>query len=297
MTDHDRAIPTLPSRSIAATTAFFRALGFDGGAHPFSRDYAVFTRGTLELHFFTHRELVPAASSAGCYLRVHDVDRLHRDFARAGLPGEGIPRLERPEDKPWGLREFALVDPDGNLLRIGQRLPPRPPASVTAESAGFAGIDAALRIEPLADATDPDWLALRRGLWPEPSDAEQLGEMAEFVESPDRFAQFIARAADGRGIGLAEASIRTDYVPGTESSPVGYLEGLYVEADQRRQGVARQLVDAVAAWAVAKGCVELASDTWLENVVSQAVHERLGFVETERAVFYCRSLAAREDGA
>lgn len=120
MTDHDRAIPTLPSRSIAATTAFYRALGFAGGAHPFSADYAIFTRGTLELHFFTHRELVPAESSAGCYLRVRDVDGLHLEFLAAGLPREGIPRLEHPEDKPWGLREFALVDADGNLLRIGQ---------------------------------------------------------------------------------------------------------------------------------------------------------------------------------
>jgi aminoglycoside 6'-N-acetyltransferase I len=293
MTDHDRAIPMLPSRSIAATTAFYRALGFDGGAHPFSADYAVFTRGTLELHFFTHRDLVPAASSAGCYLRVLDVDDLHRDFARAGLPGVGMPRLEHPEDKPWGLREFALVDPDGNLLRIGQRLP----ASRTAAPAVFAGLDALLRIEPLTDASDPDWLALRRGLWPEPSDEEHLGEMAEFVEAPDRYAQFIARSADGRGIGLAEASIRTDYVPGTDSSPVGYLEGLYVDADQRRQGVARQLVDAVAKWAITKGCVELASDTWLENLVGQAVHERLGFVEAERVVFYCRSLTKPEQGA
>ena len=37
-----------------------------------------------------------------------------------GLPSSGIPRIDRLENKPWGIREFAIVDPDGNLLRIGQ---------------------------------------------------------------------------------------------------------------------------------------------------------------------------------
>lgn len=153
-----------------------------------------------------------------------------------------------------------------------------------------------MHIEPLTTDTDADWLALRRALWPDTPDGDHREEMAAFLAEPDRYAQFIARTKDGRGVGLAEASVRTDYVNGTHSSPVAYLEGLYVEADQRRQGVARRLVEAVAAWAVVNGCVELASDTQPENVVSQAVHEQLGFVETERAVFYSRSLAPREDG-
>jgi len=124
VTQHDdRAIPTLPCRSVEATTAFYRRLGFEGGAHPFNPEYAIFTRGALELHFFTHRALVPAESSAGCYLRVLDVRSLHDACLACGLPGAGIPRMDRLEDKPWGLREFALVDPDGNLLRIGQLIP------------------------------------------------------------------------------------------------------------------------------------------------------------------------------
>ena len=79
-------------------------------------------RGTLEIHFFTHDTLLPEESSAGCYLRVADVHGLHQAFAAAQLPGKGIPRMDAPEDKPWGMREFAVVDPDGNLLRIGQKL-------------------------------------------------------------------------------------------------------------------------------------------------------------------------------
>lgn len=118
----DLAIPILPSRSVPATVAFYQRLGFEGGAHAFDPGYAILRRGTLELHFFAHPALVPAESCAGCYLRVQDVDALYRAFSAQPLPGQGILRLEAPEDKPWGLRDFALVDPDGNLLRVGQVL-------------------------------------------------------------------------------------------------------------------------------------------------------------------------------
>lgn len=120
----DRAIPILPARSIEATAAFYRALGFAGGAHSADPGYAILRRGTTELHFFHHPALVPADSWAGCYIRVADVADWARRFASSGLglPAHGIPRFEPPEDKPWGLRELALVDPDGNLVRVGQVL-------------------------------------------------------------------------------------------------------------------------------------------------------------------------------
>jgi catechol 2,3-dioxygenase-like lactoylglutathione lyase family enzyme len=116
----DLAIPILPSRSIPATTAFYARLGFEGGAHAFDPGYAILRRGAVELHFFSHPALVPADSWAGCYIRVADVDAFHRACLPAGLPARGIPRMDSLEDKTWGLREFAIVDEDGNLLRIGQ---------------------------------------------------------------------------------------------------------------------------------------------------------------------------------
>ena len=119
MQTHDMAIPTLPSRDVNETVTFYRRLGFEGGVHSHG-DYAILTRGTLELHFFTHGELVPEDSSAGCYLRVLDVDAIYRAFSAAELPRQGIPRMDALQDKPWGLREFAVVDADGNLVRIGQ---------------------------------------------------------------------------------------------------------------------------------------------------------------------------------
>ena len=121
MQQNEIAIPILPSRSLSDTLAFYRRLGFDGVIHGHG-DYAIVMRGTVELHFFTHRELRPAESSAMCYIRVSDVESIYRAFALAELPRRGIPRQDALNDKPWGMREFAIVDPDGNLIRIGQTL-------------------------------------------------------------------------------------------------------------------------------------------------------------------------------
>lgn len=145
-------------------------------------------------------------------------------------------------------------------------------------------------VAPLNDVADPDWLRLRTALWPDSEPAEHLEEMASLVADAQRFTQFMARTAAGDALGFAEASLRHDYVPGTEHSPVAFLEGLYVEPWARRSGVARALVAAVRAWAVARGCRELASDTPLDNRLSQRVHRQLGFAETERIVCFCQAL-------
>lgn len=104
------------------TLAFYRRLGFDTEIVSPHDDYAIADRGPLEIHFFAHSGLVPGESAFGCYLRVRDVDALHAEFAKAGLPEAGIPRITAIEDKPWGMREFAIVDEDGSLIRVGQVL-------------------------------------------------------------------------------------------------------------------------------------------------------------------------------
>ena len=118
----DLAIPILPSRSLSSTLAFYGRLGFEGEILGEGDAYAILTRGDLEIHFFLHTESVPAESWAGCYLRVADVEPLYEAFLAAGLPLRGIPRMVAIENKPWGMREFAIVDEDGNLLRVGQVL-------------------------------------------------------------------------------------------------------------------------------------------------------------------------------
>lgn len=120
MNHRDLAIPILPGRSLPDTIAFYQRLGFDGEI--VGEAYAILTRGDLEIHFFAHPEVEAATSHAGCYLRVADVDALYTAFRTAGLPARGRPRMDVLENKPWGMREFAVIDEDGNLLRVGQVL-------------------------------------------------------------------------------------------------------------------------------------------------------------------------------
>ncbi len=133
---------------------------------------------------------------------------------------------------------------------------------------------------------------MRIALWPECDAVTHLAEMRAFLAAPQRYAQFIARSDAGAALGFAEASLRTDYVNGTRSSPVAFLEGLYVEPAARRRGVARALVGAVRAWARRVGCTELASDALLSNRASRAAHARLGFEETERVVCFRMGIAS-----
>ena len=129
MTQFDSAIPILPSRSVEQTCSFYRQLGFESDVWGTPNHYAILTRGSLEIHFFSHPQLEPTESIAGCYLRVRDVAEIFAAFAQANLPAIGIPRLEPVENKPWGMREFALVDSDGNLLRVGQEIEDHSPAT------------------------------------------------------------------------------------------------------------------------------------------------------------------------
>jgi len=137
-------------------------------------------------------------------------------------------------------------------------------------------------------AGDRRWLALRSHLWPDGSEAEHLRYMADAI-ARGHFVR-LAIAADGSAVAFVEASKRVDYVNGTNSSPVAFLEGLYVAPASRGKGVARAMVTAVEAWAAAEGCTELASDSPLENLAAHAVHRALGFAETERVVYFCRAV-------
>jgi aminoglycoside 6'-N-acetyltransferase I len=145
-----------------------------------------------------------------------------------------------------------------------------------------------MQITPPDGSADGAWLALRLALWPDVSEAEQLLGMTDAL-ARGHYVR-LAVTASGSAVGLVEASKRVDYVNGTSSSPVAFLEGLYVVPASRRQGVARVLVQSVVKWALAEGCSELASDSLLGNSAAHAAHRSLGFEETERVVYFRRAL-------
>ena len=117
---NEYAVPILPSRDIAETLYFYGRLGFtEGGGAPGS--YVILTRGSIELHFWHDPSIDPLSTDFSCYLRVDDADALHASWAEVGVPSDPATgsRLVAPVDTDYGLREFALVDLSGNLLRIG----------------------------------------------------------------------------------------------------------------------------------------------------------------------------------
>jgi aminoglycoside 6'-N-acetyltransferase I len=145
-------------------------------------------------------------------------------------------------------------------------------------------------IERCISLDQPGWLDMRLALWPDASADEHRSYMAISLAQPDRFLQLMMYDDRRQPVGFIEGSIRSDYVNGTASSPVGFVEGVYVAPASRRKGVARQLYAAIGDWAKARGCSELASDALVDNEVSQRAHRALGFRETERVVYFTRIL-------
>ena len=112
-----KAIPMLPARDGDETIAFYSRLGFQlGRPHAEDRTYIVGGRGPLELHFFEHPAVEPLHNLGGCYLLVADAQTLYEEWEPLGL------RCLAPADTPWGTREFSVLDPSGNLIRIGSTL-------------------------------------------------------------------------------------------------------------------------------------------------------------------------------
>ncbi|MCB0619176.1 MAG: VOC family protein [Saprospiraceae bacterium] len=110
--------PKLPMRDKALTRDFYlRKLGFELlGEYA---DYLIVRKDQVEIHFFEFKELDPKENYGQVYIRTDDIDRLYQ----ALLDNNTRIHPNGPlQNKPWGQREFALLDPDHNLLTFGQRL-------------------------------------------------------------------------------------------------------------------------------------------------------------------------------
>jgi aminoglycoside 6'-N-acetyltransferase I len=135
-----------------------------------------------------------------------------------------------------------------------------------------------------------EWLRMRSALWPDCPLDDHHREMQEQLDDPTRYAVFVIERDGGKLGGFLEASLRA-YADGCRTSPVGYIEGWYVDADLRRQGWGGELVKAAEQWAAAQGCTEMASDCELNNDVSLRVHLALGYAETDRVIQFRKSLS------
>jgi aminoglycoside 6'-N-acetyltransferase I len=133
-----------------------------------------------------------------------------------------------------------------------------------------------------------EWVRLRHALWSD--GVESLdAQLTQLRHAGVPYIGFLACDEHGHAVAFAEASLRP-YVNGCKTSPVAFLEGLYVEPTFRRQGLARALVAMAGEWGRAAGCAEFASDIHADNDLSHATHLALGFAETERVIYFRKSL-------
>ena len=137
------------------------------------------------------------------------------------------------------------------------------------------------RYEP---ADRREYQRMREALWPDCSDADNDAWFAR----PDA-TTFLAVRDDGTLCGFVEVGARK-YADGCDSSPVGYIEGWWVDADVRQRGVGRALLQAAEDWSRAMGYTEMASDALIDNTVSHSAHQRCGYEEVERLVVFRKTL-------
>lgn len=137
-------------------------------------------------------------------------------------------------------------------------------------------------------AEAPSLTSLALALWPDCSFETELEHYTAAISSKNQ-ACFMARFGE-EFIGFVHVTLRTDHVEGTSSSPVAYIEGIYVKPALRKQGVAKLLLAEAESWGKSKGCSEMGSDTELLNMGSIAFHHRVGFSESARVVCFAKPI-------
>ena len=129
-------------------------------------------------------------------------------------------------------------------------------------------------------------LKLAQKLWP--NSGTLYEEMKEYLIAEEKAAFLFWKQTNP--VGLALCSLRSEYVEGTKDSPVGYLEGIYVEEDFRGKNIAAALLSSCEEWAKQRGCREFASDCELHNPASLAFHLHTGFEEANRIICFVKTL-------
>lgn len=148
-----------------------------------------------------------------------------------------------------------------------------------------------LRKAELKDSNALAKLALL--LWPNHTFEKLHADIEPLLTNPN--AAFFLYYVGELPVGFAQYQLRHDYVEGTESSPVGYLEGVFVLECHRKRGIAAQLLTQCERWAAEQGCAEFASDCELDNAESYAFHLKCGFREANRVICFSKKLAPSND--
>jgi len=148
-------------------------------------------------------------------------------------------------------------------------------------------------IRPAQPSDCPQISLMHAALWPESSAEEHAHELLPILEGTASFPfllEIFVAEASGQIIGFLEVNLRSHADGCNPSRPVGFIEGWYVDPCWRGQGIGRKLLAAAEDWARSQGCREMASDTWIDNELSQRVHEAVGYTVVDHCVHYRKAL-------
>ena len=113
-----RICPKLPMRMKSVTQDFYISkLGFNEFGN--YEGYLMVKKDDIEIHFFEFKELEPSENYGQVYIRTNDIDGLYQSFVDNNIEIHPAGHLQL---KPWGQKEFAILDPDNNLLTFGQAI-------------------------------------------------------------------------------------------------------------------------------------------------------------------------------
>ena len=125
-------------------------------------------------------------------------------------------------------------------------------------------------------------------LWDKNSVSGLIAEFSKMISNGK--SQFFLKYENDIPIGFAQVQLRYDYVEGTKTSPVGYLEGIFIKEGYRNKGYAKELLAACEAWAKCNGCREFASDCEITNIDSFRFHKAMNFTEANGIICFTKTL-------
>lgn len=137
------------------------------------------------------------------------------------------------------------------------------------------------------------WSALRLLLWPDcPIDETEEAFHFYFSKARNKRQKILVTENEaGNLIAFLEGAIRSDYVEGADTSPVGYVEGIFVVMEYRNWGIGQSLVDQFSFWLKSKNITEMGSDCDLDNTASLRFHMAIGFKKASRNIHFIKKLS------
>ena len=133
-----------------------------------------------------------------------------------------------------------------------------------------------------------EWAEMSTLLFPELSFEEAYAECEEWLTTKKEVGVLYQK--DNQYVGFMNVSVRNDYVNGTDTSPVAFVEAIYIMPEYRKQGIGRELIEYAEEFARQRGITQLASDCFIDNSMSENFHKSCGFIEKERVICFVKDV-------